>query len=91
MTDNRKLEFPTLDARYDSLRMIVIFTGKDGKRSISCAITREALEAYFGGYNKDPVSVFKANHERIEHLARRKYLSGEFESDGFVLIKAEDI
>ncbi len=91
MVDERVLSFPKSDARYDSLRMVVLFAGKDGDKTISCAISLEALEDHFDGDNRDPVKVFRANRECIEHEARRKYLAGRLHSDGSVLIETEDL
>ncbi len=91
MLDQRHLIFPASNARYDSIREIVIFTGNDGDKTVSCAISREALEDHFADHNKNLVSVFNTQHERIEHLARRKYLAGQIEPNGLVLIKTEDI
>ena len=91
MVDGRVLTFAETDARYDSGRSVVLFAGKDGDKAIHCAISREALEDHFDGDNRVPVKVFRANHARIEHEARRKYLAGRLQSDGSVLIKTEDL
>lgn len=91
MVDERNLTFPKSDARHDSLRMVVLFDAKDGAKPISCAISREALQDHIDGDNKDPVKVFRASRERIEHEARRKYLAGRLEADGSVLIRTEDL
>jgi transcriptional regulator with XRE-family HTH domain len=91
MMDDRMLIFPESDERYDSVRMVVLFSGFDSNKVVPCAISREALEDYFDGDNKEPVKVFRNNHESIENEARRKYLSRRFESDGSVLIKTEDL
>jgi len=89
MIDERTLAFP--DAHVRSDRDIVMFTGMDGDRKIICAISREALEDHFQGNNKDMLKVYKANRERIEYEARRKYLAGRLELDGSVLIKTVDL
>src|SRR3990167_1365308 len=39
MNDQRHLIFPESDAYYDSMRRIVVFTGRDGDRIIRCAIS----------------------------------------------------
>ena len=91
MVDERVLSFLKSDPRYDPLRMVVLFAGIDGDKTISCAISREALEDHFDGDNRDPVKVFRANRACIEHEARRKYLAGRLDSDGSVLIKTEDL
>lgn len=91
MMDERMLIFPESDERYDSVRMVVLFSGVDGSKVVPCAISREVLEDYFDGDKKEPAKVFRNNRERIENEARRKYLSGRLESDGSVLIKSEDL
>ena len=91
MVDERVLTFAKSDARVDALRMVVLFAGKDGDKTVSCAISLEALEDHFDGDNRHPVKVFRANRARIEHEARRKYLAGRLAADGSVLIKTEDM
>ena len=89
MLDERALIFPDDDAR--STGEAVVFTGKDGKKAVRCAISREALEDHFKGGGKDLLKIFRANRERIEHEARRKYVGGRLERDGSVLVKSEDL
>ncbi len=91
MLDERVLAFTDASARDDPARMVVLFKGKDGDKAVVCAISHEALEDHFDGDNKDKLKVFKANRERIEHEARRKYLAGRNESDGSVLIRTMDL
>jgi transcriptional regulator with XRE-family HTH domain len=91
MVDDRILTFANADARYDSTRMVVLFRGNDGEKAVPCGISQEALEDHFYDDNEDPMKVFRANRERIEHEARRKYLAGRLETDGVVLIKTEDL
>ena len=91
MLDDRTLIFTDKLARYDSVREIAIFDGRDGDRIIHCAISREALEDHFDGDDKDPIKVFRAHRERIEHEARRKYLDGHLEPDGSILIRTQDL
>lgn len=71
-------------------RMIFLFVGQDGEKNVRCAITMEALEDHFPA-GKNPLKVFQANQDKIEHLARRKYLAGKLEPDSSVLIKTDDI
>ena len=91
MNDQRHLIFPEHNEYYDPMRMIVIFTGRDGDRSIRCAVSREVLEDYFDGDGKDPLKVFQANHETILHEVRRIYLLGNIETDGSVLLTSKDM
>lgn len=89
MLDERVLTFPDGGAR--STGEAVVFTGKDGKKSVRCAISREALEDYFRGDGKDLLKVFRANRERIEHESRRKYFAGKLQPDGSVLVRTNDL
>jgi transcriptional regulator with XRE-family HTH domain len=91
MLDDRTLVFPGTPARYDAVRGVAIFDGRDGDRTMRCGISREALEDHFGGEDKNPVKVVRMHRERIEHEARRKYLSGRVEADGSVLVRTEDL
>lgn len=90
MNDQRHLIFSEQNAHYDSSRYIVLFSGKEGSKIVKCGISKEALEDYFQGNGKNPVKVFQVNHKNIEHKARRKYLAGESEPDGSILLKTKD-
>jgi transcriptional regulator with XRE-family HTH domain len=91
MNDQRRLIFPKPNEHYDSRRMVVVFTGRDSNKVIQFAISREALEDHFNSNGKDVLKCFQANRERIEHEARRKYLTNSFEGDGSILLKTGDI
>lgn len=91
MLDDRTLTFPDKVARYDSVRDVAVFEGRDGDRTIRCAISREALEDHFEGNHEDPVKVVGAHRSRIEHEARRKYLGGYLDPDGSILIRTDDL
>ena len=56
-----------------------------------CEISQEALDDHFGGDGKDKVEVFRANRKAIEDVARRKYLAGQTEPDGSVLIRTVEL
>lgn len=91
MIDERQLVFPEPKGRYDSELEAVFFKGKDREKTVRCAISQEALEDHFGGDNKDPLKIFIANRERIEHEARCKYLANNLEADGSILIRTSDL
>lgn len=91
MLDERLLVFTDAGAHYDPTRSVVVFRAEDGDKTVVCAISREALDDHFNGDNKDKLKVFKANRDRIEHEARRKYLADRVEPDGSVLIKTLDL
>lgn len=90
MNDKRNLIFTKQDQYYDFQKMSVIFTGQDGNKTIQCAISQEALDDHFNGEDKKPLKAFQANQDRIEHVARRKYLTGKLEANGSVLLKTND-
>jgi len=58
---------------------------------VPCEISQEALDDHFGGDGKDKVEVFRANRKAIEEIARRKYLAGQTEPDGSVLIRTVEL
>lgn len=91
MVDERHLIFLDSLPHTNFDRGVVVFKGKDGDKEIKCAISEEALEDHFDGDDKDPIKIFQANRERIEHEVRRKYLAGEVEADGLILVKTNDL
>lgn len=58
---------------------------------MQCAISQEALDDHFHGDNKDKLEVFRANRKAIEEIARGKYLAGQTEPDGSVLIRTLEL
>ena len=72
-------------------RDIVFFYGHDGEAWVRCAISREALDDHFHGDGKDKLEVFRANRLAIEQEVRRKYIAGDTEVDGSILIRLDDL
>ncbi len=91
MLDKRALTFPEPKAYYDSGSMLIKFAGEERGKVVQCAISREALEDYFELTNQAELKVFSGNQERIEHEARRKYLSEQIEPDGSILVRSADL
>jgi fido (protein-threonine AMPylation protein) len=89
--EQHELKFPAPQERYVFDRDIVLFWGQDGETRVRCAISREALDDYFGGDNMDKLEVFRANRKVIEQDARRKYLAGDTEADESILIRTGDL
>jgi len=91
MTDKRMLTFTDDKPHYDRGRG-AIFYGQDGKTNIRCLISREALSDHFSDRDRlKPEAAFTKYRRDIEALARRKYVSGQREPDGSILIRTEDI
>lgn len=91
MTDKRTLVFPDENLTRDASDAIV-FWGQDGDTRVRCRISREALDDHFSDGDKlRPEAAFKKYRKEIEAMARRKYLSGQREPDGSVLIRTGDI
>jgi transcriptional regulator with XRE-family HTH domain len=91
MTDKRMLVFTDDSSTRDDSDAIV-FWGQDGETRVRCRILREALDDHFSDGDKlRPDAAFKKYRKEIETLARRKYLSGQREPDGSVLIRTGDI
>ena len=61
------------------------------RRHSNAEISRQALDDNFKGAAKNKMQVFRANRKAIEEFARRKYLAGQIEPDGSVLIRTVDI
>ena len=89
--ERHDLTFPAPDETYDFNRFVLVFWGQDGNMRVRCAISREALDDHFQRDNRDKLEVFIANRQTIEQEARRKYLAGQTESDGSVLIRTGDL
>jgi transcriptional regulator with XRE-family HTH domain len=91
MTDKRTLAFPNQESQRDTSDAIV-FWGQDGDSRVRCRISREALVDHFSDGGKlKPEAAFKKYRNEIEALARKKYLLGQREPDGSILIKTLDV
>jgi hypothetical protein len=87
----RELEFPEPDEHWIFDRQVVVFWGLDGGTRVQCAISQEALNDNFKSDGQDKIEVFRANRKTIEDFARKKYLAGQTEADGSVLIHTLDL
>ena len=91
MTDTRTLGFPEDDYRY-GIADGVTFWGLDGDKRVPCRISREALDDHFSERDRlRPDAAFRKHRRDIEALARRKYLLGQTEPDGSILIRTNEI
>ena len=89
--DRHELTFPEQDEQYNFDRAAVVFSGRDRQVRVRVAISREALDDHFRGDGRDKLDVFRANRRTIEERARQKYLGGDTEADGSVLIRTMDL
>ena len=91
MTDKRTLAFPDQEFTND-FGIGIIFWGQEGKTRVRCVISREALDDHFSnGDRLRPEAAFKKYRSDIEALARKKYVLGQLEPDGSVLLKTNEI
>jgi len=72
-------------------RDVVLFYGQDGEAVVRCAIAGEALDTHFQGRGRDKLEVFRASRQPIEQEVRRRYLAGDTELDGSILIRSGDL
>lgn len=89
-----ELEFASPPARYDFDRDIVFFSGTCMGSRHRCAISREALEDYFGDFSageKPALEAFRSNRSPIENLVREKFLRSPIEDTAETLLKSDDI
>jgi transcriptional regulator with XRE-family HTH domain len=91
MTDKRSLVFSDPEFARDSGDAIA-FWGQDGETKVRCRVSGAALDDHFSdGDRLKAQAAFKKHRKEIEGLARRKYLYGQREPDGSVLIGTLDI
>ena len=89
--EKHDLTFPEPEARYIFDRAVVVFWGQDGQTRVRCAVSRGALDDHFKADGRDKLEVFQANRQAIEQDARNKYLAGDTEADGSILIRTGDV
>ena len=89
--EQHDLTFPAPNESVLFGRDMVLFYGQDGEACVRCAISGEALEGHFHGGGKDRIEVFRANRQPIEQEVRRRYLAGDIEMDGSILIRSGDL
>ncbi len=88
------LEFGSPQARYDFDRDVVFFNGTVEGSKHRCAISREALEDYFGysGEGEKPaLEAFRNNRNMLESMLREKFLHSPIEKVGETLLASRDI
>jgi len=89
--ERHDLKFPAPKESFDFGRDMVLFDGRDVETWVRCAISDEALDDHFHGDGKDKLKAFRANRQPIEQEVRRKYLAGDTELDGSILIQSDDL
>jgi len=89
--EKHDLRFPEQTAKFDFDREVVVFFGEDGKARVRCAISREALDDDLQADTRDKVEVFRENRNVIEQAARQKYVAGDTETDGSILIHTGEL
>ena len=88
------LTFDDRPAAYDFRRDAVVFRGQSLAHSVTCQISREALDDNFGTDRADNdgcLQKFREKRTTIEAMARTKYLSWPIEEPEAVLIKSTDV
>src|ERR1700740_731079 len=88
---NTICRFPDQTEKFDFDREVVLFFGQDGKTRIRCAISRESLDDDFRADDREKVKVFRENRKVIEEAAQQKYLAGDTETDGSILIHSGEL
>jgi Protein of unknown function (DUF1488)/Fic/DOC family len=86
-----ELEFPEPNEQWIFDREVVVFLGQDASTRVRCEISKQALDDNFAGDGKDKLQVFRANRQAIEDFARKKYLAGQTEPDGSILVRTLDL
>ncbi|HSV21971.1 MAG TPA: GSU2403 family nucleotidyltransferase fold protein, partial [Xanthobacteraceae bacterium] len=87
------VEFRDVPPRYDFLRDVVLVPG-GGHRQPDYAISREALDDWFGseGVGQEPrIKAFRNHRAEIEALAREAYVNEPVPADGAIVITTADV
>jgi transcriptional regulator with XRE-family HTH domain len=91
MTDRRTLVFPEQKVHND-FGIGIVFWGQEAKKRVRCVISREALYDHFSDEDRlRPETAFKKYRLQIEAFARKKYILGQLEPDGSVLIRTNEV
>lgn len=91
MTDRRTVVFPDGNFKKD-IEDRINFWGQESDKRILMRITREALEDHFSDRDRlNEEEAFRKHRKKIEVLARQKYLLGQLEPDGTVMIRTDDV
>lgn len=88
------LEFASPQARYNFDRDVIFFNGISGGNRHRCAISREALEDYFGDFGegkKPALEAFRNNRNLFEKMLREKFLYSPVEETNETLLTSRDI
>jgi fido (protein-threonine AMPylation protein) len=89
--ERHDLTFTKSEERYLQDGGSVIFSGQDRDTRVRCEISGEALDDHSDRDNKDKLEIFRTNRQAIEQAARKKYLAGDTELDGSILIRPGDL
>jgi hypothetical protein len=89
--EKHDLEFPEQMESEDFEGDSVVFYARDGRKRVRCAISRDAIDDDFSGDGREKVEVFWENRDVMEETAQRKYLAGDTEKDGSILIHSGDV
>lgn len=91
MNDQRTFFFHKNDEFLESGGKSVVFYGQAGNQMIRCEISIEVLQDHFDAANKNPLKIFQAHRDFIQHQARRKYLNNNIEHNNSIMLKTQDI
>ena len=94
MVEHPAIEFPEKIEQYDVDRDVVLFPARTADGEITCAISGEALQDYFGARGASQrlrLTAFRAHRADIEAAARRKFEANQREGDNSVLVRSNDL
>lgn len=89
------LSFDTNAPIWDSSREIVRFIGRDFGRVVQCGVSLAALKDHFKAFGRqgyEMLQIYRANSDRINRAADRKYRAGATgELSDLVLVTTTDL
>jgi hypothetical protein len=94
IVSNLDVEFRDAPPRYDFVRDVVLFSGITFGEAIDFAISRPALDDWFGAEGEGTearIRAFRENRVEIQAMAREAYLNDPVAADGAVLITTSEV
>jgi hypothetical protein len=94
IVSNLDVEFRDAPPRYDFVRDVVLFSGLAFGEAIDFAVSRPALDDWFGAEGTEieaRIKAFREHRAEIQAMAREAYLNDPVSADGVVLITTSEV
>ena len=89
--ETRSENFPIRAEKFDFDREVVLSSGRTERTACGAPSAEKPWTMTFRADNRDKVEVFRENRTVIEEAARQKYLTGDTETDGSILVHTGEL